>query len=198
MKNSTIYRLLFWCTMILLLGLNACENPTETTNASKTYFDLRGFMQQQITTLNKIRPKVKKQVVNNGKTASKEVTIANWEKELRMFTNADLNKAALIGTYDIQNSTSKVGNPLVKYTAKENSNAVQEMTIELDDSKKQAKSIAIRVGSDNLLFSSGTQLKLTCKKTSNNQYQITSYEIKGFQKIVMRDKRPYQIRAEIL
>jgi len=193
MKKISCHKFILGALLLLVVGLAACENPNQTTNASKTYFDLRGFMQTQIAHLQKNNPKVKKIILSQGKPIAKEVTIKDWEKELRMFVNADINKTALIGTYTIKNT----GNT-VTYTSKENKNTVQSMTVELDDSKKQAKSVMVIAGNENLLFSSGTQLKLYCKKAANDQYQVTSYEIKGFQKIIMREKRPYEIKATVL
>ena len=193
MKKKSSYKFIPGALLMLVMGLAACENPNQTSNASKTYFDLRGFMQTQITYLKKNNPKVKKTILSQGKPITKEVAIKDWEKELRMFVNADINKTALIGTYTIK----KAGNT-VTYTSKESKNTVQSLTVEMDDSKKQAKSVIVVAGNENLLFSSGTQLKLYCNKTANNQYQITSYEIKGFQKIIMREKRPYEIKARVL
>lgn len=197
MKKTSAYKSIV-VGLVLMIATLACENPNQTTNASKTYFDLRGFMQKQITNLSKTKPEVKKMVVNNGKSATKNVSVKDWEKELRMFVNSDINKTALIGTYTIKNYKGDNGGNFVKYTSKEEKNTVQSMTIELDASKKQAKSIMVIAGNNNVLFSSGTQLHLTCKKNANNQYQIASYSIKGFQKIIMREKRPYEIKAEIL
>ncbi|OJJ21145.1 hypothetical protein BKI52_11290 [marine bacterium AO1-C] len=193
MKKISSHKFISGTLLVFILGLAACENPNQTNNASKTYFDLRGFMQTQITYLKKNNPKVKKTILNEGKPMTKDVTIKDWEKELRMFVNADINKAALIGTY----TTKKNGNS-VTYTSKESKNTVQSMTVALDDSKKQAKSIVIVAGNENLLFSSGTQLKLYCKKAVNDQYSIAGYEIKGFQKIIMREKRPYEIKVTVL
>lgn len=197
MKKTSAYRSIA-IGLVLMVSIMACENPNQTTNASKTYFDLRGFMQNQITNLTKTKPGVKKMVMNNGKSSTKNVSVKDWEKELRMFVNSDINKTALIGTYTIKNYQGNNGGSFVKYTSKEDKNTVQSMTIELDASKKQAKSIMIITGNNNVLFSSGTQLHLTCKKDGNNQYRIASYSIKGFQKIIMREKRPYEIKAEIL
>ena len=181
-----------------LLCLIACENPNQTrARASQTYFDLRGFMEEQIKTLNKLQPKVKKEVLSNGKSVTKTLHVKNWDKELRMFANADINKTALIGTYTAVN-TNEAGKKLLKYTTKETKNPVKEMTVELGDTKKTAKSITITIGSNNVLFASGTKLSLNCKKVSSGKYRIVDYEINGFQKIIMKDKRPYSIKATIL
>ena len=114
-----------------------------------------------------------------------------------MFVNADINKTALIGTSSIQ-ASSRAGALLVKSTSKKGENSVKQMIIELDASKKFAKSNRITVGSNNVLFASGTTLNFECKKTNDNKYRIASYKIEGFQKIIMRDKRPYSIKATIL
>ncbi|EAY28453.1 hypothetical protein M23134_04016 [Microscilla marina ATCC 23134] len=171
----------------------ACENPNKTAaGTAQPYFDLKGFVQTQITWLNQQQPKVKKQVRNEGKLVTKTLAIKNWEKELRMFINADINKAALIGTYDIV----KKGK-IIKYTTKEEKNSVKEMTVELGNDKKVAKSVKIIVGNDNALFASGTKLIIQCQNKGND-YRITTYTIDGFQKIIMRDKRPYFIHAKVL
>lgn len=197
--NKYWYRLASFLLIVVFGGITACEDPRQTaTNASKTYFDLRGFMQEQIAALNKLQPKVKKEILNAGKSSNKVVQVKNWERELRMFVNADINKAALIGTYQVKDSSS-AGKQYVKYISKESKNVVKQMLVELDATKKQAKSIKIEIGSDNLLFASGTQLSFVCKQNpKDKQYRITHYQIDGFQKIIMRDKRPYFIKATIL
>lgn len=197
MKNWLHNSYLLW-TISGLLCLMACENPNQTgTKASQTYFDLKGFVKKQIKNLDKLKPKVKKEILNNGKSVAKTLTIKSWEKELRMFVNADINKTALIGTYTITN-TNKAGKEVVKYTTKDSKNSVKEMVIELDDTKKVAKSITITVGSTNVLFASGTKLSFNCKKNPSGNYHITDYQIDGFQKIIAKDKRPYFIKATIL
>ncbi|WP_299457287.1 hypothetical protein [uncultured Microscilla sp.] len=192
MKNW-LHNSFLLCSIMTLCGLMACENPNKTVaGTAKPYFDLKGFVQTQITWLNQQQPQVKKQIRNESKLITKTLAIKNWEKELHMFINADINKAALIGTYDI----TKEGKT-IKYTTKEGKNSVKEMIVELGNDKKVAKSVKITVGNDNVLFASGTKLSFQCQNKGNN-YRITTYTIDGFQKIIMRDKRPYFIHAEVL
>ncbi len=60
MKKISSYKFLLGTCLILtmLMSLVACENPNQATNASKTYFDLKGFIQAQIAYLKKNNPKV--------------------------------------------------------------------------------------------------------------------------------------------
>lgn len=192
MKNW-LHNSLVLLTIITLSGLTACEPPNQTTNGNaQPYFDLKGFVQKQIAVLAKQQPSVKKQVRNDSKKATKTLKVKDWEKELRMFANADINKSALIGTYEV----SKNGNT-IKYTAKEEKNSVKEMVVELGENEKVATSVKITVGGDNALFASGTKLSFSCQKEGKD-YRLKTYTIDGFQKIIFSGKRPYFIQAEVL
>src|SRR5690349_3395670 len=84
-----------WCGLILSIFLVSCADNTSTTqiatnNSNPQYFDVTGFIQNQISLLNQQQPEATKTVVEGGKAVeTKTIKGLNWQKELESFTEVD-------------------------------------------------------------------------------------------------------------
>ena len=89
--------------LLLLCGSYACNKPEiKETGAQLKYFDLKEYFKKEATRLNKQNPGVNKTVGHNGTAENKKVHIGNWEKELNLFAESDINKPAWKLSYNVQ------------------------------------------------------------------------------------------------
>lgn len=165
-------------------SLLSCEK-TETQQ-TKTYFDLNGILKQQLATLQKEQPTFQKTVTLNEQKETIETNKINWEKELELFLQSDINKPAFRMSYD----SIKVSN-MVKYQLKTGENAPVKELILLYDSNKQLSRVIISTATDNLLYNSAKNLKL---ELADNQ--LIGYSVKAFQELFIGNKNTVEIEAK--
>ena len=76
----------------LVLSLAACQQK-EISNKQIEYVDLQGFFIAEANRLNAQKPTITKSVCINEKKESKLLNKSiDWEKELSVFKEADINK----------------------------------------------------------------------------------------------------------
>ena len=84
--------------------LLSCSN-TPTTEADKVaelpFFEMQAFFEEEINRLNELQPLVKKTVVINQESETKQIDAIDYEKELKVFSNSDINKMAWFDKYSI-------------------------------------------------------------------------------------------------
>lgn len=174
-------------TIILfsLLLLQSCQSQ-EATKIS-IYFDVKGYITTQINSLNASKPKVSKTVTVGDKAETKVISGIDWAKELEFFVETDLNKPAFVGSYDIiENDSLKsyqlksTGKNLVKYLI------IRKKGVEQEE-------ISAQIKESNYLYESEKNLKAVFEGK-----QLKSYQIEGFQKVILGEKKPYKIAGEIL
>jgi hypothetical protein len=118
--------LVFWA-----LSLSACQQK-EIRNKQLEYVDLQGFFSAEASRLNAQKPTFTKTVGINEKKESKVVNKnIDWEKELNVFKEADINKPAFKGMYQI----SKLPNKTL-YTSLNKKNLVQQIEVDWNLAKK--------------------------------------------------------------
>ncbi len=185
-KITTLFFLSFLCI--------ACVPTTDISNAEKKYFDLTKFVQQQTEMLNAQKRKVKKQVNLSGQADEIQTDTLDWEKELALFREADINSPSLRDSYEI--SEDKV-NGIVIYTAKEEKQKVREISIIFGENntveKVNIKEIKIVFSEDNQLYEIQRTMEMQLK---NNL--LSAYSIKGFQKVILKDSLVYDISATLV
>ncbi|HEY1009552.1 MAG TPA: hypothetical protein VGE58_05550 [Daejeonella sp.] len=91
-------------TLVALLLFASCQAPG--TKQAKKYMDLTGFFEKESARLSQTGVRVEKTVSRNGLSENKDNVLPNWETELSLFTESDINKAAWRDSYKIvQDST---------------------------------------------------------------------------------------------
>lgn len=100
MKNRTVNIAIAF----FVLGMFGCSDysPSETAAELKVkkYFDLKGFMDSEIERLDG-NDKFKKTAYLNNEEETNETATINFEKELAIFSNADINRPAWSDKYTI-------------------------------------------------------------------------------------------------
>lgn len=165
--------------IVLVLCCFSCKPKLAQTNTNLLYFDISGFFNKEAERLKKLNPTVEKLVSINGNTERKTVKISDWEKELTIFANADINKSAWRGSFNIK----KVDNTIY-YDAKDPKVSVKQVAVESFD--KQVRKIVIVIGIKNILYQSNDTLI----------YQPNiSYQINKQQHIKFLNSKNYKILA---
>jgi len=163
---------------LFLLALAACNSPEyKAAPGQPEYFNLKAYFQQQADALQKSNPAVKKTVLANGRTETKELKIASWTKELSSFIDADINKRAWAGEFEkaMTDSTET-------YTSHNEKVPVKEVRI--FRSNQQVSGVQIFIKNDNYLYTSTDTL---------SYYPGKQYEVRKTQHIKLMQKKEYRI-----
>jgi len=85
--------------ILVALLLSSCKQEKEIEQ--KKYFDLKKLYTSIIQELKVEKPQVEKHWQIGSKKESKTTNDIDWEKELSLFLDADLNKSAYLNSYKI-------------------------------------------------------------------------------------------------
>ncbi|ADY52589.1 hypothetical protein Pedsa_2037 [Pseudopedobacter saltans DSM 12145] len=116
--------------LVSLLFLGSCKSGKEKDIQELSYYDIKGFFEQEIVKLNKTNPVVKKSVFYNQDEEVKTLKIKDWAQELSLFVESDINKSSWKNSYKIDSLPNQI-----VYTAKENDLRTQKIIIDFKDSK---------------------------------------------------------------
>ena len=185
----------------LLLLLTGCGTPepvatngvSPAAGRTTAYFPVKAYLDAQAARLNQQHPAVTKRVQLRGESPeTTRVPQVDWTKELQIFYQADLNKPALRGAYAVDSGTTAGGAHLYTYTRKAGfENPVTVLRVERDGSGVRAVSASLI--QTNPLFSSQKRMELRAQGGT-----ITSYEVKGVQKLILFDTVRYATTVRVV
>lgn len=162
-------------TIVLFLFSSCSSAPGEHAQKQKYFFDIAGYFSQQASTL--ANQSIVKTVSKNQATETKTVIIKNWEQELQLFLECDINKPAWKDSYK-KDSTNNV----LSYTATDPELKVR--TIQINFNGQKPKKIEIKTESKNLLYHTTEKLVFI----PDSVYQITKH-----QKVILLGLNDYEI-----
>ena len=120
----------------IAIGLTSCEElANQTLPNDVVFFDLKKFMSQEITRLNKLKPKVNKTTRVNNNTETKDLKIENFESELKIFMEADINKLAWIDKYDVDTTYTNNQLSSLDYNANKKKLTTRHLRVEYKNGK---------------------------------------------------------------
>jgi hypothetical protein len=184
--------LLFFFTLICIFT-TACESDVEQNDEIKTYFDLKGFVENQIVELNDKKPMVTKIAGLGKQRVTNKVNDIDWKKELELFVQADLNKPSYRQSYTIERKDSST----FEYHLKPNVELpVHYLKIMTDTSVHQPIYVKALFESENKIYKSEKSIELT-RTQRNNVWELSSYEVHGYQKLIFMDRKDFDIIAKI-
>jgi hypothetical protein len=186
MKKNTLFALFSFCFI-------ACQSPSEDTTI-KNYFDVKGFMSQQISALNIRKPLVNKQMNVNGEQEQKSTTEIDWAKELDLFIQSDLNKPAFQSSYE---TTQPDAYTFVYKLKSSEKLPVKSLTIRIDEKYKQPAHIEAVISEHNTLYHSEKRLTLHCKMRVEGVWLVDNYQIAGSQHLSLTDKKTFAVKGTI-
>lgn len=82
-----------------LLIIASCKSGSP--NGAKKFFDLRAYFKSEAIKLGKSNPLITKTAIKNRDSEILKEHIKNWDSELSMFADADINKPAWTSSYAV-------------------------------------------------------------------------------------------------
>ncbi|MGM9479382.1 hypothetical protein ACS5PU_23370 [Pedobacter sp. GSP4] len=161
----------------LALFSSCNQEKAAKANTDLLYFDLKGYFKKEINRLQQLKPTVNKTVSINGTAENKTAVITDWQKELAIFINADINKTSWKGSF--KTSTE---NGADVYSSDNKKIPVKKLSI-LKNGSKVGK-IEVIIDNKNILYQSQDTL---------TYYPDSLYQIKKEQKIRLLKPKSYFI-----
>lgn len=172
----------------------SCQTPVQEDELPNVYYDVEGFIRDQIELLNEEKPLVKKNMVVSEERESRTTRQVDWNKELELFLQSDINKPAYRKSYAIVQSDSLT----FEYTLNtEEDLPVRYLRVVLNDSTGKPDLLEARLLSENKLYESRKNLRLSCGMRKG-EWRIVSYQIQGFQELITSSRKPFDVQATIL
>ncbi len=160
----------------LFFAATACQSPLQeepqnaVTAAAPVFFDLKGYMSEQVEGLKASKPRVKKRVSINGKSEEQLSDDINFEEELAIFINSDINKPAWSDKYSKDSSFSGGQLQNIRYLAKEENLKTQMMQVSFSGSAvskielKNRASAAIVTAEETMTYTPGKGYSIIYKE----------------------------------
>ena len=176
------------CGLVLMTA--ACQTrPAEVRQnvTSQFFFDLKGYFEKEAERLNAAQPRLKKTVAVNGKSEEKTLTEQDYEKELAVFLNADINRPAWLDQYQIDSTLTTGRLQSIRYRATSPKLQVQEIRIAFDQGK--VSEIIIDKKADNIVAGSTQHLEYRPE---------TGYQIRSLQETAIAKGKELSISVRFL
>jgi hypothetical protein len=153
-------------------------------NQQAMYFSVAAAIDQQAAALTARHAQSLKIIQAGGEQPD---TLApqtvDWSKELLLFKEADINKPAWAGEYEVRESAGKIS-----YTAKKDSQPVQLLVVA--GTVEKPDYIEAHLSQANLLYHTGKHLQLHFKNGV-----LSAYRMEGYQKVFFSDTTRYALTA---
>jgi hypothetical protein len=173
-------RILFLVGVFFLVV--SCSEKQQAS-VEPTYFDLKSFFKKEAESLKLTGMHIRKKIITGNDLEQKEFTNINWEKELRPFSESDINKPAwklsyLVDTFYLQSQVNVV------YKSKEAKLPIKKLEVILKNDKV-------------------AMIKIDSEKQNSYYHSIQSlfyevgkgYSIQGGQKVILADSSKYRVDA---
>ncbi len=162
--------------ILSLCMLMACKNEQPTSSTKLVYIDLKSVVQSDIDSNTKNQKKETKIITMNGTQESQQLDSVDWQKEMELLLNCDINKSDWKDKFTTQNIASE--NKIV-YTTNSSKIPIKKMSIYFLDSTQKVKYIEVEKETSTILFSN---------KQHIIYYPFQSFKINTQQKLLfMRD-----------
>lgn len=193
MMNKIYTRRFFAITLLLLAS---CSTDNRTTQ--EDYFDLHRFLEEQVNRLAPLNPTIQRTTAIGGKQETKtlQLSAAKWEKELIMFSNANINKPSLKGLYEVDSTLSDTYK-VVSYQTKDNAKTgVRYMKVYYK--QEEVAKVEVLFQEKAIIYYAKRKLWMTFEKNGEGPPLLSTYAIDGHQKIIFQDPVDYRVEARVI
>ncbi|TAE12753.1 MAG: hypothetical protein EAZ95_11935 [Bacteroidetes bacterium] len=176
---------------VLSLVVVSCKTPALENEANKVlYFDMKALIAKQVSSLSAIETKVQKFIRHDKKRENHSLTVGNWEQELHIFTEANLNRPIF---KDLYTETDSVAQDIKYHIFTAKNNRLEVRSLRLAYYKDRLQSLDAHLLITNVLYHSEKQLRLTFSPTEI----LSGYGVKGKFSMVYGAKHDYEIDAVV-
>jgi hypothetical protein len=173
--------------ILLLLLLISAGCSSDSSVESQFYYDVKGLITKQIQLLSAQEKPLNKTVTVNAEVANTVLKDIQWNKELELFNQADINKSAYQKSY-WADTTSLTQVYVLKDTE---DLPVKTLRVVLDGQRRPSR-VEATISNKNYLYESEKHLLMNLANG-----QLTSYEIEGFQQIVFGKRERFRVEAHL-
>lgn len=169
----------------LFLIVTSCSEKQQSS-INPTYFDLKSFFGSEAEKLKLVDTHIRKKIVTGNDFEQKEFANINWEKELRPFSESDINKPAWKFSYSVDTFylQSQVH---VVYKTTEAKLPIKKLEVIFKN--KEVAMVNISTEKKNAYYHS----------IQNLFYEVDKgYSIHGGQKVILADSSNYSIEATFI
>ncbi len=175
--------------ILLILWMPACNlQNTQAEIDTQPYFDLRGFMEQQVNFLQGAKVVKESEIQGVGKKVELTFGEKDWREELDVFFRADINTPALATAYGVK----KEGDYTIYELLPHSKGKVNEMRVKY--SAGNVSEIIVKFSEKNLFYTSHTVASYIMKDTPD---QLDHYSIESQQKIWLMEPNRMLIKGMI-
>jgi len=169
---------------LLLLLLFGCQDKTEQRQKKElTYFDLQGYIEKESSRLTLLSPYITKTVSVNDSSETMKLRVGDWNKELEIFKDADINKAAWKGMFKVNERAGTT-----HYTSNDEKIPVKKLSIFYKNGDhKSIQGLQLIISNSNMLYDSRDTLVY---------YPDSVYQVRKSQDILLLSKKNYQITGK--
>jgi len=176
----------------------SCIPPDVKGTADTEFFDLKGFLDTKINSLEKLEKKgitITKKTILKGQKTEQTLKKINWKEEFAFFYSSDINTPQLGDKYKIEKTPQKW-----TFKTDEPHLIVKEMQISFDSIKTETnqtnfenvREILILQKDKNNLYENNRTLILKVKNGI-----IESYSIKGSEDVILNEKQEFLVEGII-
>lgn len=181
--------------LLLSLTFFGCDNASNTRPVAPVYFDVAGYVNEQVQTLSNQKPDVAKNSMIKGQTKLQNTRDIDWSKELALFAEADINKPAFRNSYTIARPDSLTYQYMLKPT--EEKLTVRELSVQLDPKTRKPTRLTALLKTENPLYTSERRLLLESAPTGSNTWGVAHYQVEGFQQLTYFDRNIFRVEGQI-
>lgn len=183
---------------VLLLGVLflSCESEIgRKVQPTGVYYDVAGFLDQQLIWLDSLGPDVEKVVEADGIKEVQKIALdsAGWAKELEVFYRVDINDPILRDAYE-KRQTEENGDKIITYRAKEKDAKVQWLKISYHN--LAVAHIESCILEDNVLYKAKSSIQLNFD-VDHEPPLLMRYAIQQSQKILFKDTVFYSVEGRL-
>lgn len=187
MKVHYLLILLLFCATSISCSESTLE-VAEPEMEVLPYFDLKGFIEKEIEELGTSKVSKTSRVNWEEKSVEEVFTAEDWEKELAVFIESDINKP----TYALSYDTELVKKFLIHELKPGEKGPLKNMTISYGED--EVTSLTIRLKKESLFYSSTTIASLYF---SARTFNLDHYSIENTQKILFMSPNNVKISGVV-
>jgi len=175
----------FLLVMICVFFCWSCGNAGNKDEETDVFFSFKNYFENQAIGLTHRKIKIKKTVLKSGTMEERvmDADSVDWEKELKIFMDADMNKKSWVGLYHTDTVTS---GPVmtIQYSATDSSLQVKKAYVVFSDN--QVNDIMIESRFKNFYYQSSLYL---------HYRPANGYQVKGEQVIRFASRQLFEINV---